>query len=82
MIDNYARNLISHSLNLIYEGKTISYFIENPNDNNLLYYGKNEELNMITDPKRLHPFVPFSKDSDGGFNSAFSSSSGDERHIY
>ena len=25
---------------------------------------------MITDPKLLSPFVPFSKDSDGGFNSA------------
>ena len=53
MIDKYARNIISHSLNTIYEGKTISYFVEKLNDNDLLYYGKNEELNMITDPKIL-----------------------------
>ena len=81
MIDNYARNIISHSLNTIYEGKTISYFVEKPNDNDLLYYGKNEELNMITDPKILLPFVPFSKDSDGGYNSVFYSSNGDEGDI-
>ena len=39
MVDNYARNIISHSLNSIYEGKTISYFVEKPKDDDLLYYG-------------------------------------------
>ena len=81
MIDNYARNIISHSLNSIYEGKTISYFVEKPNDDDLLYYGKNEELKMITDPKLLLPFVPFSKDSDGGFNSVFYSSNDEKGDI-
>ena len=81
MIDNYKRNIISHSLYSIYEGKTISYFVEKPEDDNLLYYGKNEDLNMITDPKKLLPFVPFSKDSDGGFNSLFYSSNDDKGDI-
>jgi hypothetical protein len=81
MIDNYKRNIISHSLNSIYEGKTISYFVEKPNDDDLLYYGKNEELKMITDPNLLKPFVPFSKDSDGGFNSIFYSSNDDKGDI-
>ena len=71
MLDNYARNIISHSLNYIYEGKTISYFVEKPKDDDLLYYGQNEELKMITDAKLLLPLVPFSKDSDHGFNSVF-----------
>ena len=74
MVDNYARNIISHSLNSIYEGKTISYFVEKPKDDDLLYYGQNDELKMITDTKILQPFVPFSKDSDGGLNSVFYSS--------
>ena len=74
MVDNYARNIISHSLNSIYEGKTISYFVEKPKDDDLLYYGQNDELKMITDTKILQPFVPFSKDSDGGFNLVFYSS--------
>ena len=81
MIDNYARNIISHSLNSIYEGKTISYFVEKPNEDDLLYYGKNEELKMITDPNLLKPFVPFSKDSDGGFNSVFYSSNDNKGDI-
>jgi hypothetical protein len=81
MVDNYARNIISHSLYSIYEGKTISYFVEKPSDDDLLYYGKNEELKMITDPKLLAPFVPFSKDSDGGFNSVFYSSNDDKGDI-
>ena len=81
MIDNYKRTIISHSLNSIYEGKTISYFVEKPNDDDLLYYGKNEELKMITDPALLKPFVPFSKDSDGGFNSVFYSSNDDKGDI-
>jgi len=71
MIDNFKRHIISQSLYTIYEGKTISYFVEKPCEEDLLYYGKNEELNMITDPKLLLPFVPFSKDSDGGFSSVF-----------
>jgi len=81
MNDNYARNNISHSLYSIYEGKTISYFVEKPSEDDLLYYGKNEELKMITEPKLLFPFVPFSKDSDGGFNSVFYSSNDDKGDI-
>ena len=48
MIDNYAKNSISHSLYSIYEGKTVSYFVEKPNDDDLLYLGKNEDITMIT----------------------------------
>jgi hypothetical protein len=81
MVDNYSRNIISHSLNSIYEGKTISYFVEKPNDDDLLYYGQNDELKMITDPNLLKPFVPFSKDSDGGFNSVFYSSNDEKGDI-
>ena len=81
MIDKFARNSISHSLYSIYEGKTISYFVEKPIEDDLLYYGKNEELKMITDPKLLWPFIPFSKDSDGGFNSVFYSSNDDKGDI-
>ena len=81
MVDNFARNIISHSLNTIYEGKTISYFVEKPEDDNLLYYGEDKDLIMITDPKKLEPFVPFSKDSDGGFNSVFYSSNDDKGDI-
>lgn len=81
MVDTYSRTLVSHSLNSIYEGKTISYFVEKPNDDDLLYYGRNKELNMITEPKLFEPFVPFSKDSDGGFNSVFYLSNGDEGDI-
>ena len=81
MVDNFARNIISHSLNTIYEGKTISYFVEKPEDDNLLYYGEDKDLIMITDPKKLEPFVPCSKDSDGGFNSVFYSSNDDKGDI-
>ena len=81
MVDNYARNTISHSLNKIYEGKTLSYCVKKPKDDNLLYYGKNEDLIMITDSKQLWPFVPFSKDSDGGFNSLFYSSNDNKGDI-
>ena len=81
MVDNYARNTISHSLNKIYEGKTLSYCVEKPKDDDLLYYGKNEDLVMITDPKQLVPFVPFSKDSEGGFNSLFYSSNDNKGDI-
>ena len=81
MIDNYARNIISHSLNSIYEGKTISYCVEKPLNDDILYFGKNEDLKMITDPKKLLPFVPFSKDSEGGFNSLFYSSNDDKGDI-
>jgi len=70
-LNDFARQSISHSLISLYEGTTLSYFVENPNDDDLLYSGDNEELKMITDPKLLKPFFPFSKGSDGGFNSAF-----------
>ena len=81
MIDNYARNIISHSLNTIYEGKTVAYCVEKPFNDDLLYSGKNEDLKMITDPKKLWPFVPFSKDSEGGFNSLFYSSNDEKGDI-
>ena len=81
MIDKYSRSKISHSLIYIYEGKTISYFVEKPEDDDLLYYGKNEELKMITDSNLLFPFIPFSKDSDGGFNSALYCSNDDKGDI-
>ena len=81
MINNYDRNNISHSLNSIYEGKTISYCVEKPENDDLLYFGKNEDLIMITDPEKLKPFIPFSKDSDGGFNSLFYSSNDDKGDI-
>ena len=80
-IDKYSRIKISHSLIYIYEGKTISYFVEKPEDDDLLYYGKNEELKMITDSNLLFPFIPFSKDSDGGFNSALYCSNDDKGDI-
>ncbi len=65
----------------MYEGNTVSFIIENPNDDEILYFGKNEKLKMITDPNKLLPFIPLSKDSDGGFNSLFYCSNGDEGDI-
>ena len=79
--DTYERPLITHCLYEMYEGNTVSYIIENPNNNKTLYFGKNEELRMITDPNKLLPFIPLSKDSDGGFNSLFYCSNGDEGDI-
>ena len=81
LTSSYERTKISESLYEIYEGKTVSYFVEKPNDDDLLYYGKNEELKMIKDPKKLEPFIPFSKDSDGGFNSAFYASDDEKGDI-
>ena len=82
MIYNYDRNTISYRLYSIYEGKTISYCVEKPENDDLLYFGKNEDLTMITDPEKLKPFIPFSKDSDGGFNSLFYSSNDDKGNIF
>jgi hypothetical protein len=81
MIDNNAKNSISHSLYSIHEGKTVSYFVEKPNDEDLLYLAKKEDLTMITNQNLLKPFIPFSKDSDGGFNSAFYSSNDNKGDI-
>lgn len=81
LFDNYHKPPISFNLNSKYEGTTISYFVEKPNDGNLLYFGDNEELKMITDPKLLISFVPFSKDSDGGFNLALFYSNDDKGDI-
>ena len=81
LIDDFSRVPISHSLYKIYEGNTVSYIIENPNDDNKLYSGKNEEVRMITDPKALEPWVPFSKDSDGGFNALFYGSNDEKGDI-
>ena len=36
---------------------------------------------MITDPNKLKPFIPLSKDSDGGYNTLFYCSNGDEGDI-
>lgn len=68
MIDNYT----SHSLNSFMRGKQLHIVMKNPGDDSLLYYGKNEEYD--NGPEKLIPFVPFSKDSDGGFNSLIYSS--------
>lgn len=61
MNDKYQRTNISHSLYSIYEGFTVSYFVEKPNDDDLLYHGKNEDLKIITEPTLLDPFVLFPK---------------------
>mgnify|MGYP002622861730 CR=1 FL=1 len=81
VIDTYQRPLITHSLYEMYEGNTVSYIVENPNNDDILYFGKNEKLKMITEPRKLIPFIPLSKDSDGGFNSLFYCSNGDEGDI-
>jgi hypothetical protein len=81
LIDDFSRVPISHSLYKIYEGNTVSYIIEKPSDENKLYYGENKELKMITDPKALEPWVPFSKDSDGGFNALFYGSNDEKGDI-
>ena len=81
LIDDFSRVPISHSLYKIYEGNTVSYIIENPNDDNKLYYGEDKELKMITDPKALEPWVPFSKDSSGGFNALFYGSNDEKGDI-
>ena len=56
----YERGKISHNIYQIYEGITISYAVPNINSRE-----------PLTDPISLDPFVPFSKDSDGGINSLF-----------
>lgn len=79
--NQYERPVITHCLYEMYEGNTVSYIIENPKNDKILYFGKNDDLKMITDPKRLLPFIPLSKDSDGGFNSLFYCSNGTEGDI-
>ena len=81
LIDDFSRVPISHSLYKIYEGNTVSYIIEKPSDDEVLYKGKNEDLKMITDPKALEPWVPFSKESDGGFNALFYGSNDEKGDI-
>ena len=56
----YERGKISYNIYEIYEGITISYAVPNINSRE-----------PLTDPKLLEPFVPFSKDSEGGINSLF-----------
>lgn len=80
MNDKYGRASISNSLYSIYEGKTVLYFVEKPNDD-LLYHGKNEDFIHDKATYLLQSFIPFSKDSDGVFNSAFYSSNYDEGDI-
>ena len=54
IIDNqYERPLITHCLYEMYEGNTVSYIIENTKNDKILYFGKDEDLKMITDPKVL-----------------------------
>ena len=81
MIDDFSRVPISNSLYKIYESKTVSYIIEKPSDDETLYKGKNEDLKMITDPKALEPWVPFSKESGGGFNALFYGSNDEKGDI-
>ena len=81
LIDDFSRVPISHSLYKIYEGKTVSYIIEKPIDDEALYNTKNEDLKMITDPKALEPWVPFSKETDGGFNALFYGSNDEKGDI-
>ena len=69
--DNYSRVSISHSLYTLYEGETVSYICENPDDDNKLYSKEDGNVIPINDPEKLKPFVPFSRDSDGGYNSLF-----------
>ena len=69
--DNYSRVSISHSLYTLYEGETVSYICENPHDDNKLYSKEDGNVIPINDPEKLKPFVPFSRDSDGGYNSLF-----------
>ena len=60
----YERKSFANNLYQIYEGKTISFIGEgNLRDE--------KEFKPIDDPKLLLPFVPFSRDSDGGINSIF-----------
>jgi hypothetical protein len=65
----YQKNSIPHSLYSIY--------VENLYDDDLFYHSENEDLTIIRDSNLLKPFIPFSKDSDRGFNSAFYSSNDD-----
>ena len=69
--DNYSRVSISHSLYTLYEGETVSYICENPDDDNKLYSKEDGNVIPINNPEKLKPFVPFSRDSDGGYNSLF-----------
>ena len=69
--DNYSRFSISYSLYTLYEGETVSYICENPDDDNKLYNKEDGNVIPINDPEKLKPFVPFSRDSDGGYNSLF-----------
>ncbi len=79
--DYFQRQKITHNLFQMYEGNTVSYIIENPKNDEILYFGKNEQLKMITDPNKLVPFIPLSKDSDGGFNALFYCSNDKEGDI-
>ena len=60
----YERKSFANNLYQIYEGKTISFI----GTGNLW---DEKSFNPIDDPKLLLPFVPFSRDSDGGINSIF-----------
>ena len=55
--DRYQRASIAHNLKEIYEGITISYAVKK----NYIAANENE----------VEPFIPFSKDSEGGINSLF-----------
>lgn len=56
----YERGKISFNIYEIYEGITISYSVEHLHSRV-----------PLTDPEKLKPFIPFSKDSEGGINSLF-----------
>ena len=60
----YERKSFANNLNQIYEGKTISFIGTGDIWDDKKFVG-------INDTKLLLPFVPFSRDSDGGINSIF-----------
>ena len=79
--DRYQRPSIVHNLFKMYEGNTVSFIIKNPDNDEILYFGKNQDLEMITDPEKIKPFIPLPKDFDRGFNSIFYCSNDNEGDI-
>ena len=68
-------------MHYLYEGKTVSYICEDPNDDNKLYNKEDGYVIPINNPELLKPFVPFSRDSDGGYNSLFYGSNNEKGDI-
>ena len=55
-----------HKIQSLYEGKTVSYIWEDPNDDYKLYNKEDVHFIPINNPVLIKSFVPFSRDSDGG----------------